>query len=284
MKTILIATDFSTASRNALLYGTEFAKVINAKIILFSAYMIPKPAPVINVTKSRYDIMMQTDKLLLDEADRFDPERTTIEIQCDEGLAADTVVNTANEKKVDFIIAGMKGSGKTFRKIFGTTAAALAKKTNIPLIIVPEKARFKNLEIMIFANDASELDKGIPKYITEISQLFKSKLYVVRVIKNEKIFEVNTSRLLKHTSAVPEFEYSADADISYALNTFVEMNKADMLVMIPHKHEWLERMFIKSDTKNMIFHTHVPLLIIPEKVLSESYSRDRRRNKQKILV
>ena len=69
MKTILIATDFSTASHNASMYGVEFAKAINAKIILFNAYIIPKPAPSINVSISRYDIMMQIDQLLLNEAD-----------------------------------------------------------------------------------------------------------------------------------------------------------------------------------------------------------------------
>src|ERR1700687_1450227 len=118
MKTVLIATDFSTASRNAEVYGVEFARAINAKIILFNAYMISKPVPAVNLIKKKgIDIMMQTDKLLLDEANIFDPRLTSMEIQCDEGLAADAVINIANEKKVDFIIAGMKGSGKTFRKI-----------------------------------------------------------------------------------------------------------------------------------------------------------------------
>jgi hypothetical protein len=37
-----------------------------------------------------------------------------------------------------------------------------------------------------------------------------------------------------------------------------------MLVMMPHKHEWLERLFRKSETKDMIFHTQVPLLVLPE--------------------
>lgn len=43
MKTILIATDFSEASRNASFYGVELPKEINARIILFEAFTIPKP-------------------------------------------------------------------------------------------------------------------------------------------------------------------------------------------------------------------------------------------------
>ena len=284
MKTILIATDFSPASHNASVYGVELAKAIDANIILFNAFTVPNPPPSITVNVSRYDVMMQTDKLLLDEANALDPDRTLIEILCDEGPTKNAVINIANEKKVDFIIVGMKGAGKSLKKIFGSTATALAKETSIPLIIVPEKAKFKKLDIMVFANDAAVLDKGIPTYITGITQLFKSKLYVVRVFKNKKVFKVNTPHLLTKTEGITTFEYSSDADISYALNTFIEMNKADMLVMIPHKHQWLKRLFTKSETKDMIFHTHVPLLILSKNILSNGYSRDRKTKRQKITV
>ena len=286
MKTILIATDFSPASHNASVYGVEFAKAINAKIILFNAFTVPNPPPSITVSVSRYDIMMQTDKILLEEANLLDPGRTLIEIVCDEGQGptTDAIVNLANEKKVDFIIVGMKGAGKSLKKIFGSTATALAKNTSIPLIVVPEKAKFKKLDIMVFANDAAVLDRGIPKFITEITQAFKAKLYVVRILKNKKVFKINTPHLLQQTNGVTTFEYSVDADISYALNTFIEMNKADMLVMIPHKHLWLKRLFTKSETKDMIFHTHVPLLILSKNILANSYSRDSKNKQQKITA
>jgi hypothetical protein len=48
MKAILIATDFSTASRNESLYGLKLAKALQAKIILFNAYNVPLPAPALN--------------------------------------------------------------------------------------------------------------------------------------------------------------------------------------------------------------------------------------------
>ncbi len=284
MKTILIATDFSPASRNASIYGVEFARAIKAKIILFNAFTVPNPPPSINVSVSRYDIMMQIDKLLLDEANLLDPGRKLIEILCDEGSPTDAIINLVNEKNVDFIIVGMKGAGESLKKIFGSTATALAKRTNTPLVVVPEKAKFKKLDILVFANDASVLDKGVPKFITEITQLFNSKLYIVRIIRNKKIFKINTPHLLQQSDAVTTFEYSVDADISYALNTFIEMNKADMLVMIPHKHLWLKRLFTKSETKEMIFHTHVPLLILPKNILSNSYSRDSKNKQQKITA
>ena len=67
MKTVLIATDFSKAARNALVYGLQVAKEINANVILFNAYTVPTPAPALNVGVSRYDVKVQVDQKLKDE-------------------------------------------------------------------------------------------------------------------------------------------------------------------------------------------------------------------------
>ena len=278
MKTILIATDFSSASRVASLYGVQFAKALNAKIILFNAYKIPHSVPALTVGISRYDIMMQTDKKLMDEADFLDPKRTLIEIMCDEGDAENAIINIANEKKIDFIIAGMKGGGKNLKKIFGNTAASLTKDTNIPLILIPENAGYKSPEIIVFASDLGlNTDLHAIEELTNITQFFKSKLYVVTVLnhKNKDWFEVlHTPQTLRKAveGSGATFEYPLDIDITHALNSFIEKHDADMLVMMPHRHEWLERIFRKSETKDMIFHTHVPLLILPERILEESHS------------
>lgn len=270
MNTILIATDFSKASRNATLYGIQLAKEINANIILFYAYDIPTPAAGLNVGISRYSVKTLIDQKLKDEAETFKYiNMPSIETMCDES-DVDTIIRVANDKKVDFIVIGMKGRGKNFKKIFGSTAISLAKRTNIPLIVVPEYAQFKNPQNIVFATDAYiNSDKDVPEDLKAIIQLFKSKLYVVRV------FSVNEKKLIPVLENPEDsnkvactfdtcFEYPVDTNLRHALNDFIEDYNCDMLVMMPHKHEWMERLFKKSETKNMIFHTHIPLLILPE--------------------
>ena len=174
MITILIATDFSSASRNATLYGLQLAREINAGIILFNAYDIPTPAAGLNVKISRYSVKTLTDQKLKDEAEKFKYiNMPSIITMCDEG-DVDTIINVANDKKVDFIVIGMKGGGKNFKKIFGSTATSLAKRTNIPLIIVPECAQFKNPQTIVFASDAYiNSDKDVPEDLKAIIQFFQ---------------------------------------------------------------------------------------------------------------
>jgi nucleotide-binding universal stress UspA family protein len=277
MKTLLIATDFSSASRVASLYGVQLAKAFNAKIILFNAYKVPHSLPALNGGISQYGIMMQTDKKLMNEADFLDPARELIEIMCDEGEAGDAIINAANEKKVDFIVAGRKGTGKALKKIFGTTAFALTKHTDIPLVLIPENVVYKTPGTMVFASDLGlNTDLHAIEELADITRFFKPKLYVVTVLrnKNKEWFEVlNTPQTLKKAleGCDAKFEYPVDIDITHALNSFIEKHNADFLVMMPHRHEWLERIFRKSETKDIIFHTHVPLLILPERILEENH-------------
>ena len=270
MITILIATDFSRASRNAALYGLQLAREINADIILFNAYDIPTPAAGLNVKISRYSVKTLTDQKLKDEAEKFKYiNMPSIITMCDEG-DVDTIINVANDKKVDFIVIGMKGGGKNFKKIFGSTATSLAKRTNIPVIIVPECASFKTPHNIVFANDTNiDSDKDVPGDLKKITELFKSKLNVVKVIKNkhERLFQ--TSENAESANKVvyafdTSFEYPVDTDLRHALNDFIKEHHCDMLVMMPRKHGWMERLFTKSETKDMIFHTHIPLLVLPE--------------------
>jgi len=270
MITILIATDFSSASRNATLYGLQLAREINAGIILFNAYDIPTPVAGLNVKISRYSVKTLTDQKLKDEAEKFKYiNMPSIITMCDEG-DVDTIINVANDKKVDFIVIGMKGGGKNFKKIFGSTATSLAKRTNIPVIIVPECASFKTPHNIVFANDTNiDSDKDVPGDLKKITELFKSKLNVVKVIKNKHEESFRASENAEITNKVvyafdTSFEYPVDTDLRHALNDFIKEHHCDMLVMMPRKHGWMERLFIKSETKDMIFHTHIPLLVLPE--------------------
>ncbi len=270
MKTILIATDFSEASRNASVYGIALAQSLNAKVILFSAYQVPSPMPSLNLSVSSYGIMKDVEQKLEDEANLI-MQDTTIPIEqiSENDSAENSINNIAKEKNADFIIMGMKGSGKNFKKIFGSTTTALATSSNVPLIVVPADAKFSPPKIIVLATDFDMVsDIASLDVLIKLIRIFKSKLYVVKVVKNknEERFEVaDTSQELRKIIEISDasFEYPVGTDISHALNEFIKKHNADMLVMMPHKHEWVELLFAKSETKDMIFHTHVPLLVLP---------------------
>ncbi len=269
MKTILIATDFSPASANALLYGVLLAEVLNAKVILFHAYTPPSPIPALSISISKYGVMMETKQQLDDHAKLVLKEQASeIETVCEVGDPKEAIISMAKEKNADLIITGMKGTGKNLKKVFGSTATSLTSGANVPVLIIPEEASFNTLNIIAFASDGegNSLHEDLDKF-KDIKEAFDAKVYVVNIIKKEDSDHLKFSESAEEKYLDISFEYPVDADISYGLDAFIEKHSVQMLVMMPHKHDWADKLFRKSETKDMIFHTHIPLLILPDTLI-----------------
>src|SRR5579872_4153344 len=189
MNTILIATDFSEASRNGAAYGFQLARAFDSKIILFNAYMaMPVTVTEIPANVIADDLNKYTQQQLqLEARSIIGRSKVTVETICKEGPAADNILEIAKEKHAGLIVAGMKEGDKGVRKMLGSTATELARRTRIPMVIVPEKAKYTDISSIALANQSDAdpyADNHLLDLIQEIAGKFHSKLYLVRVAKN----------------------------------------------------------------------------------------------------
>jgi len=274
MKTILIATDFSVAAYNAALYAAELAKAFNARLILFNAYeQAPLPVSEIPVLTSedmgtRAKRGLQNEKQLLTKGNGL-----RVETSSRPGLAASCILQAIEENKADIIIAGMKKNDQAVRRFFGSTVTALLKKLSVPLLVVPEDATFRNISAIALAIEsdaAPDSDPHLLDILRETGERFHSKLYLVRVVKNrfQEAYEV-LNRPFKINKMVrtldPVYECIEGKDVPQALTEFTEAYHIDLLALLRPQHTLLERWFIKSTTRAVIFESPVPLLILPSK-------------------
>jgi nucleotide-binding universal stress UspA family protein len=269
MKKILIATDFSCTAHNAVLYGTQLATAMKADVVLFSAYQVTHLFPALSVPGSHLAVMDETKQRLADEVDSLRKEYDVqFETVCKEGAPSDAILAITKEKEVDLIVIGMTGSGKSLKKLFGSVAISLANSLTIPVVIVPEGAGYTTPKNILYASDVF-LDTTIAgvdrvKWLTDF---FGSKLFVVRVVKDdyEEVREnVNTPQNLRKELKVlkTSFRFPVNENITDGLNEFMSEQTVDLMVM-PRKHQWIEGHFVNSETKDILFHSHVPILMLP---------------------
>ena len=271
MNTILIATDFTNASHNALLYGLGMARAFKANVILFHAYQIqvlavPEMAIAVPKEDTRAAVLDRLSQHLRATGDAgVNVEKVTAE-----GPSARAIIEAARKHKADIIICGMKNHSKTFRQIFGSTATDLAKHSPIPVIVVPEEAHYQAPARIALASDIEpETDVHTLDTLSEIGERFQSKMFIVRVISNrfEEVFELThcSSKLTPLSRKLDtQFSYAQNKDVAEALSFFVQAEHVNMLALVPHKHTLLEKWFFKSTTKAMIFKSPIPVLVLPE--------------------
>ena len=274
MKTILVSTDFSDAARNASEYAVQLAKDINCKVTLFHAYHLlviasaDTPMSALEDSKELQKINKQRIKeeaLILSAFGDVIIDTLTIE-----GLAVDEILYLEKTDTPDLVVLGMKHYNALSEYINGSVATAVVKKSISPVLIIPENIRYRKIKNIAFACDYRIDTKiDILNPIKEIAELFNSKLYILTVEKEKKLIEVEQAvtgvkieNYFDHTTH--SYNFIENDDLIEGINHFAEVNEIDLIVMLPHKHKLLEQIFKSSNTKKMAFHTHIPLLALPD--------------------
>lgn len=271
MKTVFIATDFSEASHNASKYGVELASELGARIVLFHAYTVPLSIPESYVIVRPEEVKKSAEDYLLDEVLKLRKSTVqSIDILAVEGSPVEMIINQVKNYEDPLIVVGMKGTSKNFRKLFGSVASGLARKSFLPLFIIPESVVFRGFKnIALAIDDEITIEfKGL-SLIHRFGEINSSKIYIVRALNNS---ENIVSELSLRSSAISgrfsplevEFAFPRGNEVSNTILNFCKEHEIDLLILIPHYHSVFERLFVRSETRKLIFETEFPLFLLPD--------------------
>jgi nucleotide-binding universal stress UspA family protein len=271
MKTILVTTDFSEASRNAGEYGAHLAKALNARILLFHSFHVPA------LTTGETLVFMPTmEEIRKENEEQLKKEALSLKrkygIQVDYktkmGLAVDEILE--EEKRVLFTVMGMRDTGNLDKWILGSITTDVIRKVKNPVLILPENVKFEVPKNIVLATDynAHAISNAL-NGLTNLIEIFKSKLYIVNVkLKKEEIsVEKNIAEIILETKlkGIEHFYYFPEKeDVVDGINEFIKTKKAQLVAFVPHQYNFIERLFHRSVTKKMAFHTKIPLFILPD--------------------
>jgi nucleotide-binding universal stress UspA family protein len=273
METILMPTDFSPASNNAMEYAMELAKLLDAKLILINAYPVP-PAnydggfSVDILTASQNAAQQRLDEVKA-ELQLKNEYRIEIETAVEIGPAEDVIHVAANRYGADLIVMGIvKDAGPIKEHLVGSTAVRVARHLDIPTFIVPEDVKFRPIRKISFACDLDKTEETSLIYVAKyFSQLFNAELEIVNVerpaeeVSYEKartsVFVERKLESLKHKTV-----YVTDEDAAKGLEDYFLAHPTDLIMVNPKKHNIFHNLFKESITNELAFHVHAPILAI----------------------
>lgn len=274
MKTILVPTDFSSSAENALFFASLFAKKQHAKLIMLHAFQIPIPVAEISfkmLQEEKENKKKEANtKLLLERNKIKDAETINIEYQAIEGLAEDVVLDFSNDKTIDYIIMGTNGAGKHTSGMFGSTASHIIEKANCPIIAIPENASFSNeIKKITFATDFHSNDIEAIDKISDIASTFHAHIKILHISdtetssEEEKVMMYNFTKKLNAKTSYQNmsFQILKGTDVETQLEEYIKSHNADMIVMSTHFRSFMDRLFKKSITKEIVLKTTIPLVV-----------------------
>lgn len=270
MKSILVPTDFSTCSINAVHYAADLAANLRAKIVLFHAFhppiMVTEVPDMLSFQEIK-DIQIENLEKLASELKSKHGENLQIEIVCESGFAVDEIQVYQEANENDLIVMGMKKVGQFTERVIGSITATLMYKSLCPILSIPEGQIFKPFKNIVLASDFKD-DNPPLIYLTLVNfvEIFGAHLHLLNVSKNalemieashiEDRFE-NTFKNLTHTA-----HYIKNDDITEGINHFITSKEMDLVMMIPKKHSFWENLFHEPHTKKIAFHANIPVMAL----------------------
>ncbi len=139
---ILIATDGSEYTKNAVDYGIDLAKSTGAK--LSAIYVVDTAAfasiPMDAAWESMYELLKQEGDLAIKYVtERAQVEGLEVEGNLIEGHPADEIIRYSEKNSISLIVMGTLGKSGLDRFLLGSVAEKVVRNSKIPVLVVRGK-------------------------------------------------------------------------------------------------------------------------------------------------
>lgn len=277
MKKILMPTDFSVNSINALQYAVSLFKNEECTFYLLNTF-----TPVLYDTEY---ILYNNTQPGLEEIYRNNSEKGlqkvkrritsnnknpkhNFELISAFNLLIDEIKEQVKEKNIDLVVMGTQGATGAEEILLGTNTVQAIKKVRCPLLAIPSEYEFSTPENILFPTDY-ELDYSNEKLqlLRDIINSYNSKLNILHVLDKKELSaekEKNKKLLAKQMDMLThQFHSIEKKELTDAIYDFQNEHPTDMLVMINNKHSFFENLLFRPVINKIGFHIKVPFLVIP---------------------
>lgn len=273
MKAILVPTDFSKCAVNAIKYAGNLATQFNAKVILLNIHHIPVPmGEVPQVVELAAQIQKDAKEMLAKALTQFNKDFPKIKAEsyAVQGFAGEEIPEQAKKLKADLVVMGTKGANSLLEEIFGSVTSGVVSKCPVPVLAIPEKAKYAKIERIVLSADLyPNAHKDALKPLVEFAQVVGAEVNIFHVAETDMLnlygFDKEKERMKKAFGKVKISFHDEDTnDVTGSLDKFIKKQKGQVLSCISRKHNFIERLFWRSITRSLTLHTKYPLLALPE--------------------
>lgn len=276
MKKILIPTDFSDNSLNAVDYALQLYEDEPCTFYILNTYM---PAfyhieYVINPSEYGLENPLQEESLTGLERlkERIINEQNNVNHYFETISSFNSLVSEIKKiidtYAIDLIVMGTKGLTNAKKVLLGSNAIHVLKNASCPVLTIPSNFTYEAPKELLFPTDYKiDYEVNLLKPVLEIATKFNSRIHIIHVMLKEELSQVQKDKkailagyFKKPASLFHEIdnENIADAVKNYQLRA-----KINLLIMINNRHLFLEKLFFKDKINQIMLHLNIPFLVLP---------------------
>jgi len=275
-KKIVIPTDFSADSNNAIRHGLQLASVLKWDVLLIHSIIIRYPEAgqlgTTNVqfhtteTREREEAARKRMNEMVEELYKTVNITTNLDYKIKFGLVEDAVISEIKPGE-DIVMIHGGGSSSSLDAFFTDSLNRLFEDLNTPVFVIPPTAAFQPFNNVVYATDFREEDKTALKKLVGILRPFNSRITILHVIKEESFEEEIESegfiKLIRKKIDYENFSYETlkTNDVVEGILNSSEKNNTDLITLLKEKEGFWSKLFTKSKTQKVVFNTDKPVLV-----------------------
>lgn len=264
MPHILLPTDFSEASLNAVRFALSLFEPGHSRLTLVHVYQNP-----VNDNALVPDMGPMVYEQAAAAMRDFERSCTTLPGAAGFSriVAAGWLPSFLNilveDEHVDIVIMGLHGGGNA---LIGTMATAVVKKTQVPVLLVPKECSPTKIERILLAHDGSLVDRATLRPLIALAERFKAQLIVAHVRDNIATLDEPKDRemiSLALTGVPHTFVTVQGESVANTIDELARTGRIQLVAAVHRKRGFWKGLLHRSKTRRMALHTHLPLMVLP---------------------
>lgn len=274
MKTVIVPTDYDPKTKFAVAYATEYARVMQCKLVLFYAYSNKESAEnkaqyqAINTHQFSADFEGNRPVIVKRMQERFD-KLHSVEYVCQEGNLI-PLLNQYTEERGDVEVVVIDSVDRLtwIESFVQGDAVRMMNRIEAPIISVPDSFEFDGvLDNILFLTGFQDSEIPYLERLITQSQAFKSKLHIVHFDQSHTEcinpeMDPFKEKLEEYQFDNVEFVAVDSIDVLDSVRTYCENYQIDLVCVLNKRMEFYQRVFNQSLAETLVNDASTPVMAL----------------------
>lgn len=271
----IVPTDFSSNAKNAAKYAAMLTQATNSNLRLLH---IVHP-PIIGsdkldavykekVSHTKTEAAIKLEELCDELKAKYNNIECDYVIRIGE-ISSKIIITAAHNDKADLIVMGTEGAGLIKKIFLGSITSSVIEDSQLPVLVIPEELTFLPPKKIVYASDFQVSDINAISQLSVIASAFDAEIIIVHIVENNGEVESEFSKseafseLVSKAIMYPKISCRIfkNENAEHGIEQFIDTVKADMVALSARDRNPFQKLFNKSITKEMSFHSKIPLLV-----------------------
>lgn len=269
-KYILVAHDFSEASKNALKVAAQIADAKQSRLFILNVLPITVMSDVEYAYTYSPDSDIQRNTTLMRRAISFlkrDHPQLNMTFSVTYAYVIPAILEAIKSYNPWLTILGVKKRSGLDRVIFGDVCTELVDKVDEPILVIPMNVKSFETKHVVYAWDGLNMQTAHLHLLKKLMSKEKQLVSAINVTHYDDKVQKNA---IEYKKILAKYLYNHITDVvqiqgldkPQTISNYLAKIKPDLLVVVAHHYGFFQKLFHKSFSKQALRFAKSPVLVI----------------------